>query len=176
MLRWQKLRLEASCSLFIRPSVCTSHTRTQHICFRKRIARPCWGNSSIFSPPPPWQEEPGQLWPLTDASLVPRQLHRMDGSRRAIYPPVGAPYHSLSEAWDKVLLCLRFCRSVLLQGGEKRHRCSCYATKVAGWKCFIGRPRRWRPALMENFGTEVFLPLVCGPQLPKSQRDGKQHK
>lgn len=90
-------------------------------------------------PPRPGTEEPGKLGPLRDASFVPPRLQRMDGSRGgAIYPPVEicgrwgwggvgggrTPYHSFSEARDKVLLCLRFCRSVLLQGREKRRRCS----------------------------------------------------
>lgn len=88
----------------------------------------------------------------------------------------GGPYHSFSKAGDKVLLCLRFRRPVLLRGCEKRQRRSCRATKVAGRKCFTGGPRRRRAELVENFGSEVFLALVGGPQRPETRGDGKQHK
>lgn len=89
MLRWRKLRLEASCSLFIRPSVRTlPHTHTAHLL--PKTHRPALLRKRQHSRPPrPGTEEPGKLGPLRDASFVSPQLQRMDGSRGgAIYPPV----------------------------------------------------------------------------------------
>lgn len=139
-----------------------SHTRTEHICFQKRIAQPCWKNSSICGSPIALVRRNRRncdLWGMR--ALFPVSSNGWTGVAAAFIhrwrfaADGGPPYHSFSVAWDKVLLCLWFCRSALLQGCEKRHRRSCYGTKVAGWKCFIGRPRCWWPlkTLQQKFSS-----------------------
>lgn len=88
MLRWRKLRLEASCSLFIRPSVRALPRTRGTSASRKRIARHCGGNSGIFSPPAALVPRNWENRDLRHAGFVARQLQRMDGSHGAIYPPV----------------------------------------------------------------------------------------
>lgn len=82
-----------------------SHTRTQHICFPKRIARPLGGNSSIFTPPPPWYGGTGRTVTSEGCELCSpsaptdgRESRRHLSTGGDLRPMGGPPYHSFSEA------------------------------------------------------------------------------